>query len=244
MSACFVALKDPAADPFSPLDFLCGRGYTRDAALGFLRNNPGFLGRRMSPEAAADLRAAAAGLEVLLAAEDDLPALPGPLTVKRAVPKAGGFEVTDGNSFRYVPADSVRLAAAWAWDAPAPPLNTSTLAAGLAGGIKASLSGESPREEDAGPRDTFFRAELLAGGRRLRFSPEELDFSPLGAEKGPGSLENFRRLLDRLVAPAFGAVRSAFFSAFLARRPLAGLKVAGPAACGADLARLLLLLGK
>lgn len=248
MSLFALALKDPAADPAAAYAFLCGgAGLSRDAALLFQRGNPGFLGRALPADGAEKLRsaAAAAGLQTALFAEEDLPLPPTPLKVAKIDCKPTGFYVQAAGAVTFVKNEDVLLAAAWAWDAPVPPPSQEALKASVFEGIRrlAGLPGYEPRRDP--PRDTFFRADLVAaaeeGPVRLLLAPENLDFSPLGARREHSSLINFRLLLDAITAPAFKAARNGTLNAFLAGRPLAPFKAAGPEACDAGLSLLLLL---
>ncbi len=248
MSLFAVALRDPAADPAAASAFLCAAGgLTRDSALDFQRRSPGFLGRSLPAAEAERLRAAAAaaGLETALFAETDLLAPPEPLKAAKIDPKPTGFYAQAAGAITFVKNEDVSLIAAWAWDAAVPPQSHEALKASVFEGIRrlAGLPGHEPRRDP--PRDTFFRADILAaseqGPLRLLLAPESLDFSPLGPKREHSSLLNFRLLLDAMAAPAFKALRNGALNAFLAGRPLAPFKTAGPEACDAGLSLLALL---
>lgn len=248
MSLFALALKDPSADPAKAYAFLCAAaGLSRDAALLFQRRNPGFLARALGAAGAEALRAAAAaaGLETALFAEDSLVPPPAPLRAAKLDPKPTGFYVQAAGAVTFVRYEDISLLAAWAWDAPLPPASPAEFKAGVFEGVLrlAGLGGAEPRRDP--PRDTFFRADIIAaspeGPLRLLLAPENLDFSPLGPKREHSSLLNFRLLLDAVAAPAFKAARNGALNAFLAGRPLAAHKAAGPEACDAGLALLLLL---
>lgn len=243
-----VALTDPAAEPLAPLAFLSGRGLGRDAARAFLRSQPGFLGRALTQDAAAELAAAAgtAGFRTLIAAESAIaPPLP-PIKVLKLDVRASGFGMTAGGAVKFVPFTDVGIISAAAYEAPVPPVNIDVLKAGLF--VKMlRLAGApvfSPVSE-SGSKETYFRADIVAekGQLRLLLEPENMDFSPLGAARSPSSLENFKLLLDRVSAPCFGAVKNAFLAAFLGGRPLTALKLSSAEACDTGLSRLLLAAG-
>ncbi|MEI7529325.1 MAG: hypothetical protein WCK76_10310 [Elusimicrobiota bacterium] len=244
MSVYAVALKDPAAPPLAAAGFLAGTGeYSKDSAREYLRRQPGFLGRRLTLEAAVGLRAqaAAAGLEAMLLDEAAIP-VPPPLSPVKIELKGTGFYFTAAAAVEFVPYEAVTVLAAGAYDAPVEPLNLAALKASVFMKIRDSVLGTPEMSTAArAPLETFFRADIVAGEGRLRLllEPEKLDFSPLGAERGQASLANFRTLLGKLAAPAFGAAKNAFLRAFLAGEPLALLKLASPEACDLELARLL-----
>jgi hypothetical protein len=240
-----VPLSRPGEAALAPLDFLASRpGGDRDKARTFLRANPGFVARRLAYEAAMELRAAAAaaGLDAGVTAEEDLP-VPPPAARPVKVELAGtGFTATTAATRDFYPFESVRVICAGAYDAETAPLNLDGAKAGIIAELREKFFGPPAVALSAPPRDTFFRADLvLEGGLRLLLEPEKLDFSPLGADRAPSALANFRLLLGRLAAPCFGALRNAFVPAFLASRPLAPHKAASAAACDTALARLLLL---
>ncbi|MCX5791269.1 MAG: hypothetical protein NTY45_03475 [Elusimicrobia bacterium] len=245
MSVYAVALKDPAAPPLAAAGFLAGTGeYNKDSAREYLRRQPGFLGRRLTLEAAVELRAqaAAAGLEAMLLDEAAVPVPPPPLSPVKIEFKGSGFYFTTSAAVEFVPYEAVTVLAAGAYDAPVEPLNLAALKASVFMKIRDSVLGTPEMSTAArAPLETFFRADIVAGDGRLRLllEPEKLDFSPLGAERGQASLANFRTLLGKLAAPAFGAAKNAFLRAFLAGEPLALLKLASPEACDLELARLL-----
>jgi len=247
--ACAVALKDPAAAPLTPADFLLTRGYTRDSARLFMRSQPGFLGRALTLADARALAQAAgdAGLATVLVRETDIPLPPAAVRAAKLEPKAGGFDIVAGGAIKFIPYGSVSLIAAAAFDAPAGQPRLETLGHGLFAGLMrlAGIKGYEPVSE-TGPLETFFRADLIAedGALRLLLEPENLDFSPLGAARSHSSLVNFRILLATLAAGCPGAVKNPFLTAFLANSPLAPLKLASPEACDTSLSRLLLLTPK
>jgi hypothetical protein len=240
-----VLLKDPLAELLAPAAFLSGlKGSGRDAALAFLRLNPGFMGRNLTMEAARDLSAAAgqAGFETLLVPETALPALPKPLPAEKLEPKTGGFSARIPGAVVFIPYDSITIFAAAAWDAQVLPDTLQALKPNLFEKL-AALAGMPAQPQPAALRETFFRADIIGGEGPLRLvlKPEALDFSPLGAARSTASLANFRVLLDTLATPAFGAVTSSFLTAFLASAPLAPHKVASPEAADLALSRLILL---
>lgn len=248
MSQFALALLDPSADPAAAVAFLRdSAGLRRDEALGFQRRNPGFLGRSLDAAAAERLRtaAAAAGLRTALLAETSLLPPPEPLKAAKIDPKPTGFYIQAGGAITFVRNEDVSLIAAWAWDAPLPPPSQEALEASIFEGIRrmAGLPGYEPRQEP--PKETFFRADIIVasaeGPIRLLLAPESLDFSPLGPKREHSSLLNFRLLLDAIAAPAFNAARNGALNAFLAGRPLAPHKTAGPEACDAGLSLLMLL---
>lgn len=248
MSLFAVALRDPAADPGAASAFLCASaGLRRDEVLDFQRRNPGFLARSVAAAEAEKIRtaAAAAGLQTALFAETDLTPPPAGLKAAKLDPKPTGFYVQAAGAVTFVKNEDISLVAAWAWDAPVPPPSQEALKASVFEGIRrlAGLPGHEPLRQP--PKETFFRADVIAdspeGQLRLVLAPENLDFSPLGPKREHSSLLNFRTLLDAVSAPAFKAARNAALNAFLAGRPLAPHKAAGPEACDAGLSLLLLL---
>lgn len=249
MSVFALALKDPAAPPEAAAAFLASAGFSdKDAAREFVRRNPGFLGRSLTLEAAEKLRAAAtaAGLATALFDEGELNPPPLPLRAARLEPKGTGFNVQAGGAIVFMKYEDVRLIAAAAYDAPVPPPSQEALKASIFDGVRrlAGLPGYEPALSEP-PKDTFFRADLvMADGTRLLLEPEGLDFSALGPSRSHSSLVNFRALLDALSAPAFKAVRNAFLLTFLASKPIAAMKTAGPEACDTALSLLLLLIAK
>ncbi|OGS12437.1 MAG: hypothetical protein A2285_04580 [Elusimicrobia bacterium RIFOXYA12_FULL_57_11] len=246
MSLFAVALKDHAAPPLAALPFLAGvKDFNRASAREVLRRQPGFLGRALSLEAAGELRAsaAAAGFETMLVQEEEVPAPPPPLRTVKIELKGNGLYSTAAGAVEFIPYGEIQLLSAGAFDAPVPPVTMEALKDSLFLKIRASLPGGAAQGPRAGaPRETFFRADLLAGDGRLRLllEPETLDFSPLGALRSQSSLVNFRTLLGKIAAPAFNAVKNAFLNTMLAGAPLADLKLASAAACEAELAYLLL----
>ncbi|OGR65061.1 MAG: hypothetical protein A2X31_07850 [Elusimicrobia bacterium GWB2_63_22] len=249
MTAFALALKDPAAPPEAAAGFLVNAGAAdKDAAREFVRRNPGFLGRALTREAAEKLRAAAAaaGLATALFDEEEVKLPPLPLRAARLEPKGTGFEVQAGGAIVFMKYEDVRLIAAAAYDAPLPPPSQEALKASIFDGIRrlAGLPGYEPALSEP-PKDTFFRADIvMADNTRLLLEPEALDFSALGPSRSHSSLVNFRALLDALSAPAFKAARNAFLLAFLASKPITGMKTAGPDACDTALSLLLLLIEK
>ncbi len=249
MSGFALALKDPAAPPEAAAGFLSDSGFAdKDAAREFVRRNPGFLGRALTPEAAEKLKAAAdaAGLASALFDEEELKPPPLPLRAARLEPKGTGFNVQAGGAIVFMKYEDIRLIAAAAYDAPVPPASQEALKASVFEGIRrlAGLPGYEPALSEP-PKDTFFRADVvMADGTRLLLEPETLDFSALGPARTHSSLVNFRTLLDALSAPAFKAAKNAFLLTFLASKPIAAIKTAGPDACDTALSLLLLLTSK
>ncbi len=248
-TAFAVALKDPAAEPLAAAVFLSGvRGYTRDSARAFLKRQPGFLGRNLGLAAARELKdsAAAAGFDALLADEAEIPAGPPPVKTAKIEPKGAGFYAQAGGAIKFVSYGSVTLFTAAAFDAPVPPVNLSALEAGLFEKTRRLAGAPSAPVAAALQRETFFRADIICEGGLLRLGlePDNLDFSPLGAERSLSGLENFRKLLNRVSGPCFKAVKNSFLAAFLSGSPLTQLKLASPEACGAELSRLLLVTAK
>jgi len=249
VSAFALAFRDPAADPAAAAAFLANAGVAdKDAAREFVRRNPGFLGRALSTEAAEKLRAAAAaaGLTTALFDEEAIGLPPVPLRAARLELKVTGFEVQAGGAIVFMKYEDIRLIAAAAYDAPVPPPSQGALKASIFDGVRrlAGLPGYEPALK-APPRETFFRADIvMADGTRLLLEPEGLDFSPLGPSRSHSSLVNFRALLDALSAPAFKAAKNAFLRSFLASKPIAAMKAAGPDACDTALSLLLLLTSK
>jgi hypothetical protein len=246
MSLFAVALKDPAAPPQAAAEFLSGvKDFNRDSARDFLRRHPGFLGRALALEAARELHAAAcaAGLEALLADEAAMPVPPPPIRTVKIEIKGNGFYYTSAAFVDFVPFDEIKVLAAGAYDAAVRPLNTAALKADIISRIRETVLGSASAPAGLAPaKETFFRADILAGdGRRLLLESENMDFSPLGAERSPTSLTNFRTLLGKLSALAFGASKNSFLQAFLAGQQLAAYKCASPAACDEELARLILV---
>ncbi len=246
MSLYALPLKDPAAEPLAPAEFLrSAQGLSPEAARDFLAANPGYLARgiRPGPAKALDEAAGRAGFPALLVAEEDLPAVPRPLPAARVSPREGGFEAALPGTSVFVPYDSIRVLCAWAWDAAAVPDTAEALKPELAARL-AALAGLKPPPPPSPAKDTFFRADIVADApeaSRIVLRPETLDFSPLAPARSYSSLANFRLLLDALSAPAFAAVKGPFLPAFLASRPLAGLKAASEEAADAGLSRLILL---
>ncbi len=244
MTGFAVLLTDPGAAPAAAAAFLAARpGSGAPQAAAFLRANPGCLGRALTRAAAEELlaEAAAAGLRCSLFSEDDLKAPPPPAIAQRAELLDGGLRAASSGALLFIRYEDVLALAAAAWDAPAPAPSVAALAPGILAKVVSIFTGGPPQPE-RGPRETFFRADLLAAdGTRLLFEPESLDFSPLGQARTHSSLENFRLLLDALRLRIPGAAVNACLPALLARSPLAPLKVAGPEAADADLTRLLLL---
>lgn len=244
MSLYALPLKDPAAAPLAPASFLAETGaYTPESAAGFLRTNPGFIARRAEFGSAQKLAkdAAAAGFETLLVAETSLPALPPPITAEKVETAKGGFSVLSSGASFFIPFGSVTLVHPCVYAEETAPDNTGALKKEL--DVKMAEMAGRPAPERTAAKETFFRADLLTSeGLRLLLRPELLDFSPLGAELSPSSLDNFRLLLSRLSAPCFNALKSPLLAALLDARPLAPFRAAGDGACDAGLARMMLLL--
>lgn len=252
MSLFALALKDPAADPAPAAALLAScAAMNGGAARTFLRRNPGFLGRALTLEAAEALKSAAdsVGLVTALFSEDDIRLPPPPLKVSKIEPKGSGFYAFAGDERFFFKYEDVRLIAAAAYDAPVPPPSQEALKASVFEGVRrlAGLPGYEPADGEPG-KETYFRADIMAGTEngtvRLLLEPENLDFSALGPSLSHSSLVNFRTLLDTLSAPAFNAARNAFLTAFLASKPVAAMKTAGPEACDTGLSLLLLLTSK
>lgn len=249
MTLYALALKDPAGAV--PTGFLSSvAGLEGEAALAFARANPGFLGRALQPAAAEKLieAASAMGLDAALFAEEDLPSPPAPLKPAKIELSTSGFFAHVQEKKLFVKSEDISILAAWAWDARLPPASAAEAKADVFMEL-ARLAGMQDAAAAAPPRrETFFRADIMAAADgaplRLLLEPENMDFSTLGPKREPSSLLNFRLLLDGLAAPAFGAAKNAALLAFLAGRPLAPLKTAGPEACDAGLSRLLLLANK
>lgn len=245
MSLYAAALKSPALPLLAPAGFLAAFTNTDEpGAAAALRQNPGFLGRSLPLEKARTLAAAAAkaGFETIIAAEADLPPLPPAVTADKIETETGGFYALAGGRPHFVPYDSILVFSASAYDAPAVPDSFSTLKPALFARL-AALAGLPAPAFASPPKETFLRADVIAGEPPLRFllKPENLDFSGGKNPPSPSSETNFRALLARLAAPAFGAVKNHFLQAFLASAPLAPHKSAGPEACDAALSLLLLL---
>ena len=246
MSVFAVVVKDPLAPPLAPAAFLSGlKKINQDSARELLRANPGFLGRGLALPAAEELRAAAAsaGLETMLVAETEIAPPPPALRAVKIELKGSGLNSTAAGAVTFIPYETISVICAGAFDAPVEPPDMMALEASVFLKIRNALPGTGPAaSEPKVSRETFFRADLLADYGRLRLSlePENLDFSALGPERTPASLTNFRTLLGKISAPAFGAVKNAFLLAFLAGAPLADLKLASAAACDADFTRLML----
>ncbi len=242
MSGFSVVIKDPASPPLAAEGLLMSRGLGRDKARNLLRRQPGFLGRGLDLAGARELAAAAeaAGFPVMICAEDEIPEPPVPVRPSKVTPKGTGFEVTAGGGVTFIHFESVSVFAAGAYDAPVQPADLEGLKAGLFSRL-AELAGLAPRPAPAQRKETFFRADIIAGGGlRLLLTPEELDFSGLGS-RTHSSLTNFRLLLDAISGPCYKSVKNSFLAAFTASRPVTMLKLADPAACDAELSRLILL---
>ena len=245
-SAFAVALKDPAAEPLAAAAFLSAlKGYTRDSARAFLQRQPGFLGRGLTLDAARALKtaAAAAGFATVLSAEEDIPCPPPAVKALKLEPKAAGFTVLAGGTATFVSFESVTLFTAAAFDAPVPPADLNALGSGLFRKIRRLAAFPSFAPVPVPPRETFFRADVICEGGRLRLllEPETLDFSPLGADRSLSSFENYKKLLHRVSGPCFHAVKNHFLSALLSGLPLTPLKLSSPEACDLEISRLLLV---
>lgn len=244
MTGFAAVLTDPQAQPAPAAAFLAARpGFSARSAADFLRLNPGYLGRALTLPAAKELAAAAgaAGLACALFAEEAIPSPPPPLEVSRLELLDGGLRASAGGASLFVRYEEVLVLAAAAWDAPAPSVSAAALAPGVLERVVGLFTGRRPLPE-RGPLELRLRADLLAaGGERLLLAPEALDFSPLGKALAHSSLENFRLLLDGLRLRVPAAAGEPCLAALLGRAPLAPLKVAGPGAADAGLARLLLL---
>jgi hypothetical protein len=245
MSLYAAALKSPALPLLAPAGFLAAFTNTGEAEVAAaLRQNPGFLGRRLTLEKARALAAAAAraGFETIIAAETDLPGLPPAIAAEKIETETGGFRAIAGRKPYFIPYESILVFSAAAYDAPAVPDSFAALKPALLAKL-AALAGLPAPAPGETANESFLRADLIAGDAPLRFllRPETLDFSAERPAPSPSSEANFRALLSRLAAPAFGAVKNHFLQAFLASAPLAPHKAAGPEACDAALSLLLLL---
>ncbi len=246
MNLYALPLKNPSTEPLAPSEFLCSaRRLPAEAVRDFLAENPGYLAREIQLEPAKALAEAAgrAGFPALLVDEKDLPAVPQPLAAAKVSPREGGFEAVLPAASVFVPYDSVRVLCAWGWDAATVPDTTEALTQSLTARL-AALAGLKPPPQPSPVKDTFFRADIITDApevSRIVLRPEALDFSPLGRARSYSCLDNFRPLLDALSAPAFAAVKGPFLPAFLASRPLAGLKAASEEAADSGLSRLILL---
>lgn len=244
MSAYAVCVTDPLAPPLAALPFLSGRpGFNKDSARVFLRKQPGFLGRGLDFKTAGELKAAAAaaGLETAVIDEASLVPPPPPVRPLKLELTANGFTAFSAATKDFHPFESVSLICAGAYDAPVAPLNLEGAKLGLLDELREKFFGPPPKYTHGPRKETFFRADVLAGGVRLRLEPEKLDFSALGPERAQSSLQNFRLQLGRLAAPCFRAVKNSFLAAFLKSEQLAPYKLASDEACEAELSRLLLL---
>ena len=175
--------------------------------------------------------------------EEAIPAPPPPLRAVKLELKGSGFNYTAASLINFIPYEAVTVLTAGAFDAPVQPLNTEALNASVFYKMRNELLGGGPMSTELNPaKETFFRADLLAGGGKLRLllEPENMDFSTLGVERGQSSHSNFRTLLGKLAAPAFGAAKNAFLLALLAGKPLTPLKLASAEACDLELSRIIL----
>lgn len=246
MSLYAVALRAVQADTLAPAPVLTAAGKSPDEAAAFLRANPGFLGRRLPLAEARALAEAAdlAGLPALIAAEAGLPAPPPAVFPQKIELADDGFFATAAGSRLFIPYGSVTVIAAAAYEAPVEPATLPALKTGLFSKLYA-LAGRPLPPAAAPASETFLLADVIGGPGplRLRLKPEDLDFSPLGAELSPSSEANFRKLLGELAARSFTAACSACLAALLAGRPLRPLRYAGAGACDEALTRLLLAAG-
>ena len=243
MSLYAVALRAAGAPTLAPSPVLTAAGKSPDEAAAFLRAYPGFLGRRLQLAEARALAADAdkAGFPTLIAAEADLPSPPPAVFPEKIEIADDGFYAAAAGARLFVPYDSVTLIAAAAYEAPVEPATLPAFKAGLLARIPA-LAGRRPPELPLPARETRLLADIVGGTEplRLRFQPEDLDFSPLGRELSLSSEANFRKLLGEIAARSFRAAGSACLAALLAGRPLGPLRYGGAGACDEALVRLLL----
>lgn len=243
MSLYAVAIRAVQAATLAPAPVLVSSGKSPDEAAAFLRSNPGFLGRRLQlPEARALAEAAAlAGWPALIAAEADLPTPPPAVFPQKIELADDGFCASAAGSRIFIPYGSVTVIAAAAYEAPVEPATLPALKAGLFSRLYA-LAGRPLPPAPAPASETFLLADIIGGPGplRLRLKPEDLDFSPLGAELSLSCEANFRKLLGEIAARSFTAAGSACLAALLAGRSLRPLRYAGAGACDEALTRLLL----
>lgn len=245
MSVYAVALKAPDLPLTAPAAFLAGFGNCgADAALDFLKGNPGFLGRGLPLEKARALAAAAgqAGFETIIAAETDLPAPPPEIIAEKIEIEKTGFRAAGGGALHFIAYDSILVFAAAVYEAPAAPRSFAALKPPLFARL-AALAGKPAPALPAPAKETFLRADIIGGDGpvRLLLKPENLDFSALGPAHSLSSETNFRALLARLAAPAFTAVRNHFLEALISPVPVPVRKLSGPGACDTGLSLLILL---
>lgn len=243
MSGFAVALTAAEAQPGPAAGFLAGRpGFSLRSAHEQLRRSPGFLGRTLTLDAAAELRTAAeaAGLPCALFPEEALLLPPSPLKPLSLRPGPAGFEVISDRPSFFVDYKEVTALAAAGWDAPPPPANHAALLPGLLRRLLEAAGANRLPPPARGPLETYFRADIVtSGGLRLLLEPGSLDFSHLPGQTASAAA-NFRELLRLFSSRAAGARRNIFLGAFLEGRDLAPLKLSGPEAADLDLARLLL----
>ena len=245
MTGYAVFLRDPFLPPRAPLELMARRLGGAAGAEEFLGENPGFLGRHLTLEAAKSLAEAAtkAGLQTVLAAEAAVAALPPALKPVKITPAGTGFHAGMPGARNYISYDSVSLITAGAFDPVLPPVTLEPLRKGLLEEVKKLAGMEIPRQTLPAARETFFRAEVIARAAEVRLvlEAENLDYSGLGKERTHSSFLNFRKLLQILSGSSMKALRNPFLEAFLSGKPLARLKLASQQACETDTARLLLL---
>lgn len=245
MTGYTVFLKDPLLPPRAPLDFMAQRLGGTAGAEKFLGENPGFLGRHLTLEAAKTLAEAAAkaGLRTVLAAESDLAVLPPALKPVKITLEGTGFHADVCGVRNFVAYDSVSLITAGTFDSVLPPVTLEPIRKDLLEEVKKLAGMEILRQTLPATKETFFRAEVIAQAAALRLvlEAENLDYSGLGKERTYSSFLNFRKLLEILSGSSIKALRNPFLEAFLSGKPLARLKLASEQACETDTARLLLL---
>jgi hypothetical protein len=243
VSGFAVALTAAEARPGPAAEFLAGRpGFSLRSAREQLHRGPGFLGRALTLDAAAELRAAAeaAGLSCAFFPEEAVRPPPAPLTPRALLPGPAGFEFFADAGPVFVDYKRVTALCAACWDAPPPAAGAAALKPGLFRRLLEAAGENRLPPQARGPLETWLRADLItADGLRLKLEPESLDFSRLPG-RSPSAAANFRALLLALSTGAAAARRNFFLGAFLEGRDLAPLKVAGPDAADLDLVRLLL----
>jgi len=243
VSGFAVALTAAEAHPGPAAEFLARRpGFSLRSAREQLRRSPGFLGRALTLNAAAELRSAAeaAGLPCAIFPEEELGDLPAPLKPGALLPGPSGFKFFSGNAPVFVNYSQITALSVACWDAPPPASGHAALLPGLFRRLLEAAGANRLPPPARGPLETHLRADLVtAAGLRLLLEPESLDFSGL-AGRGPSAAANFRALLRELSGRTPGARRNLFLGAFLEGRDLAPLKLSGPDAADLDLARLLL----
>jgi hypothetical protein len=99
------------------------------------------------------------------------------------------------------------------------------------------------RKEVKSSELSFYLDLFLDGGARLRACSDDLDYSPLGAEKAYSSTANFRLLALKTAAFAPGALKNTGLWAMIESRPLSALPYDSLADLDAEAPRLLALAG-